>query len=244
MRRVISAGAPPSLRVGDGLESQGRRAGRFRPPPLEGTGHPLEDHVQYWNRWDDGNVVVRDISDLARRYAPLQAVRWASPDARRAHLGITMAHTCGTGFQPVNEVSRGKTIHHTMIRTGRIDNVDVHDGLPPEPMTIFMKWLAREAREQTAWARRHLADRVVTWQFDTADGLKYAANYDSAEPIAHLTPKMVRLRMRGPAADTKPAAEEADEVLTLSEDEGLYGDGSLAFQKALTHYLRRVIERG
>lgn len=36
----LDAGIPPSLRVGDGLECQGRGAGQFRLPPLKETGHP------------------------------------------------------------------------------------------------------------------------------------------------------------------------------------------------------------
>ncbi|RMF71330.1 MAG: hypothetical protein D6744_18085, partial [Planctomycetota bacterium] len=38
------------------------------------VGLPLDDAVQYWTRWEDPRVVLRDIADLTRRFAPLQAV--------------------------------------------------------------------------------------------------------------------------------------------------------------------------
>ena len=210
-------------------------------------GAPLEDHLQYWNRWDDAYVVVRDLADLARRYPPLRPLRWPSSQPDVARLGIVLA------------MSDKPAARHTMFRTGRIDNVDVHDGLPPEPMAIFMKWLAREAREQTEWARRYLADRVVTWQFDTADGLKYAVNFDPtgplAEPVAQAsslclhrqdagaTLTVVSVRLGDRAAEQGNVAADTGEEIILTQDEGLYGDGSLGFQDVLTRRLRQLIER-
>lgn len=188
---------------------------------------PLAEHVQYWTRWGDANTIVRDIADLARRYAPLRAVRWASADPTIAQLGITLA-------QPGDRPAR-----HILFCTGRMDSLEVHDGLPPEPMMIFMKWLAREAREQTAWARQHLAGKVITWRFATADGLKYAVNYD-AEPEIAPPPETVRLRMD--LAASHGATEDAAPRITLTDDEGLHGDRSLLFQDTLTGQLRQVIE--
>jgi hypothetical protein len=189
-------------------------------------GAPLADHLQYWNRWDDGNVVVRDLSDLARRYAPLAAVRWQSGDDRLAHLGVAL-------LPP-----GGRRRRQTMFCTGRIDTLSAHEGLPPEPMAIFMKWLAREAREGTDWARRHLAEQVVSWQFDTADGLRYAVNFDSARELGEPAPRICRLRvMDGRVVD------ERGEVV-VAHDEGLYGDRSLAYLDALVGWLRREIEAG
>ena len=190
---------------------------------------PLPDHVQYWNRWEDGTVVVRDLADFALRQPALQAVRWASPDPALAHLGLTL--------RPPNAT------RHTLIRTGRIDSVGVHDGLPPEPMTIFMKWLAREVAEQTSWGRRHLAGRAVTWQFDTADGLKYASQFDSAAPLAHLPVESIRVRLDDAGTAARAARAGRDDVILMTKDEGLYGDTALVFQHTLTRRLRAVLER-
>jgi len=198
-------------------------------------GQPASDHVQYWNRWDDGNVVVRDISDLSRRYPPLCAIRWASATPGLAHLGILLG--------PLE----GEATSQVVIRTGRIDGAGVHAGLPPEPLVIFMKWLAREARERTSWARRHLRGRAVLWQFDTADGLKHAANFDAAPSFPERGTTVVKLRLRSGVGcvsgeETAEGSSTAP-VIEFSRDEGLYGDGSLAFQDTLTRRLRRVIER-
>ncbi len=192
---------------------------------------PVQDHLQYWTRWEDANTIVRDIADLERRYAPLRAVRWAAPEESLAHLGVVLAQP---DARPTCSI---------VLSTGRIDNLDAHDGLPPEPMMIFMKWLAREVRDGTPWARRHLAGKVVTWRFETADGLKYAANYDATgSPAGAPRPaaRLVRLRLASPAA-AEPAAGSPPPI-TLADDEGLHGDGSLRFQDTLTGLLRREIE--
>jgi hypothetical protein len=207
-------------------------AGRFGPlltPTINAhllrahLGAPVPDTQQYWNRWDDGDTIVRDLGDLARRYQPLAAYRWATDDANVAHLGIAV--------EPAEEPPRV----HVMFKTGRIDAVDPHDGFPPEPLAIYMKWLAREARENTRWARKHLSDKLVTWQFDTCDGLKYAANFDAPPPYAAKSPKITRLRLDLAGDPTDP------NVFTY--DEGLYGDHALQFQADLTKRLTRLIER-
>lgn len=190
---------------------------------------PLPDHVQYWNRWASGDVLIRDIADLAGRYSPLRPVRWAPLDAGRAHLGLSLTMPGHEARPPL------------LIRTGRIDDDVLHDGLPAEPMMIFMKWLAREAREQTAWAQTHLAGRPVVWQFDTTGGLKYAVSFDAAQPTDGRRPQVVRLRLAGPA---EPAPEPTDLVVTIPQDEGLHGDRSPAWQDALTRRLIRLVEWG
>lgn len=191
-------------------------------------GGPVADDVQYWNRWVDSQIMVRDISDLARRYPPLRAVRWASADTAVAHLGVALPAPAGA-----------KSGRALLIRTGRIDNLAVHPGLPPEALIIFMKMLVREARERTFWARRYLRDLTVVWQFDTAAGLRYVANYASAATVVPEDPKTVTLCQAG--GDQAGNAASATE--TFAEDEGLFGDGSLEYQARLSSRLRTLIER-
>lgn len=190
---------------------------------------PLADHVQYWNRWATGDVLIRDITDLAGRYPPLRPVRWAAAGGPVAHLGLALSMPDEHARPPL------------LIRTGRVDDTAPHDGLPAEPMMIFMKWLAREVREQTPWARTHLAGRTVFWQFDTADGLKYAAQFEAAQSANGYPPQVVRLRLATGAA---PRSEPGDLLITIPQDEGLHGDGSPAWQDALTRRLTRLLERG
>jgi hypothetical protein len=187
-------------------------------------GAPLDDHLQFWTRWDAPDTTVRDIADLPRRYPPLRTARWAATTPGVAHLGITC--------MPVAE----RITRHVMLCSGRIDPLAVHDGLPPEPMMILMKWLAREVREQTAWARQYLRGTAVTWQFDTAGGLKYAANYTAA--LSQPAPEVVPIRLRMPRS-----ADEAGNgpTIVLSDDEGLHGDRALAFQDTLIRHVRRVL---
>jgi hypothetical protein len=149
----------------------------------------------------------------------------------------------------LNRAAPARTV---LIRTGRIDNLDLHDGLPPEPMMIIMKQLAREAREATAWAQRYLANVNLVWQFETAAGLRYAVNYASAESFAfgtvyssHLyplngskdsTPSNVR---SGAAPRNNPARGES---ALLTQGEGIYGDGSLDYLRQLMSHVRGLIE--
>jgi hypothetical protein len=144
-----------------------------------------------------------------------------------AHLGIT---------QPA---LGGSPARHLLVRTGRIDQRDPHDGLPAEPLMIFMKWLAREACERTSWARQHLTRQSITWQFDTAEGLKYAVQFDAATEFPGVRTDILRTRF-------EPASDAASEpgTLTLAADEGLHGDAALELQEALTRRLRAWIEHG
>lgn len=207
-------------------------AGRFGPsfaPRLADhlfrmlLGGPIDDDVQYWNRWDESGIVVRDIADAPGRYPPLESARWAG-DRRFARLGLW------TRPQP------GVTPRELLlIRTGRIDHAGIHNGLPPEPMTIFMKQLARDLREQTPWAATNLGDRIVAWQFDSAVGLKYAAHYRSAAEIpTELPTRVLDLCMAG-GANPAPA-------LAIEVAEGIYGDGSIEFQQVLSRTIRRWID--
>lgn len=188
---------------------------------------PVADDLQYWNRSNETQIVVRDLADLARRYLPLRAVRWRGGAVGLAHLGVAFVADAAPSSGTLT------------ISTGRIDALDLHDGLPSEPMTIFMKWLAREWREQTDWARRHLAGRTIVWQFDAALGHKYAVEYDSAAALPGGTNTVVRLRAGGP-----PNGRAArTSIQYLNADDGLLGDGSFAFQDELTSRLRRLIEQ-
>ncbi len=188
-------------------------------------GAEIHDGVQYWNRWDDANLVVRDIVDLARRYAPLRALRWAPAADGVVRLGVAAANPAAA--------------RRLVLCSGRIDSVHPHDGVPPEPMQIFMKWLARELRENTAWARRHLAATEVVWQFDAAAGLKYAQNYEAAPAGSsgraedHVRLRFVREKVR--------EGSDADE-LTFTDDLGIFGEGSHEFQARLTRRLMNRIE--
>jgi hypothetical protein len=133
-----------------------------------------------------------------------------------------------------------------MVSTGRIDQRSSHDGVPAEPMTIFVKWLAREARERTRWAQRFLQRAAVTWQFDTADGLKCAAQFESATGVVGRKP-LSTLILRTGSAERRQRSNSSDraavEVHTLPANIGVLGDGSLAYQAELTKRLRRWIEQ-
>lgn len=196
---------------------------------------PIADSVQYWNRWDMSHVVLRDIAEMPRRYQPLRAVRWKSRERGVASLGIVLSAP--------NEQGRTRRL---VIRTGRIDRRCSHVGVPPEPMIIFMKWLAREAREQTRWAVRHLKDTSITWQFDAAEGLKYALLYDAAT-AADSSPAAASLTIVtddvGASGPTSPARRGGVSTMTIPRDAGVYGDLSLDYQSDLTNRLRRWIER-
>lgn len=218
-----------------------RRHGRLLAPRLAEhllrmhLGGPLADSVQYWNRWDDCQVLVRDLGDLPRHYPPLRAVRWASEERGVARLGITLP--------PAN---KGRKPRHLMLCTGRIDQLCSHDGVPPEPIAIFMKWLVRESRERTRWASSHLDDTTITWQFDTADGLKYALHFDSATGVAADRPISTLILKASDARRERPAASRCEgsaRAMTLPADAGIFGDRSLPYQADLTARLRRWIEQ-
>jgi hypothetical protein len=190
-------------------------------------GGAVPDFVQYWNRWDETHIVVRDLLDLARRYAPLQAYRWGTAAGGVARLGLTI---------PALD---GHADCHLTVSTGRIDNHSPGSGLAPESLAIFMKWLAREARERTAWAVRALARRSITLQFDTAAGLRYAHTYPAAPaPGALGAERHVQLRCT-PAAGGRNSPGARD--LCVPDDTGLFGEGSHDFQKRLTDALTGIL---
>lgn len=206
-------------------------------------GAPVADHLQHWNPWEDGRILVRDLADFARRYPPLMPVRWRSGEPGLAHLGITLstrALASSNSHAGAHVASRTATARHLLISTGRIDRLDVHDGVPAEPMMIALKWLAREVREATPWAARHLADLIVTWQFDTAEGHYYLDAFDSAAKVLGPPDAHIRLRRRRVSA-----AREVDAACgeTIDLDEGLLGDASFECQQRLTRWLIERIER-
>jgi hypothetical protein len=107
-----------------------------------------------------------------------------------------------------------------------------------------MKFLARDARERTAWARRYLSRLTVVWQFDTAAGVRYASGYPPAGPdlIAH----SLQLRAEGPGFGSVGRSHRAVQgglPAALDWDEGLLGDGALEYQARLERKLRTLIER-
>lgn len=210
-------------------------AGHFGPPAAPRLAlhlarvqlaQPLADCVQYWTRWDDADVIVRDIADLARRFAGLHAVRWADRRDGAAQLGLSLAGPAGG--------------RHLMLRTGRIDSA-AEDGVPPEPMMILWRWLAREAAEQTPWARRHLAGRIVTWQFDAFAGRRYALQFTAATelPAPH-EGDVLNIRTTLRHVPHKPPA--ASNELVFPRDLGHFGDGSLAFLAELARHVRAWLE--
>ncbi|GMU81227.1 MAG: hypothetical protein AMXMBFR47_10980 [Planctomycetota bacterium] len=200
---------------------------------------PVDDWAQYWNRWDDIRIVVRDIADLARRFSPLRPVRWASPDRSRVVLGLALEP------RPHAANGDGKPRRHILLKTGRIDNLEPHTGLPAEPMMIVMKMLAREVREDTAWARRHLEGVAVTWQFETAGGQRYATLFDAPTGAIAAPPTDVyRLGVVAPSTSdlAQPAPAGDDEYdLTLPASAGFLGDRAHAWQERLNSAIRRWI---
>jgi hypothetical protein len=188
---------------------------------------PLHDDLQYWNRWEDSRILVRDIADLARRFVPLSAVRWAADDEDVAKLGLVLA-------------ARQPDAPGLVFSTGRIDEAGLHDGLPPEPLMIVMKMLAREAREQTDWARRYLNNLHLIWQFDAAAGTRYAANYASALTVLGEQPQLRIVTLRR-AGDGEASDGAVDGRVIL--DEGIHGDGSFEILARLLSFFRTQIEQ-
>ncbi|MFN0135311.1 MAG: hypothetical protein ACKVS9_04245 [Phycisphaerae bacterium] len=188
------------------------------------VGLPCETWAQYWTRGDDLTLLLRDIADLARRYEPLVPVRWQTSKGVTP-LGITLA-------AGENAIRR-----HVMFRTGRIDAGSLHDGLPAEPMMIFMRRLSREVRERTAWARENLRDVTVTWQFETTSGQKYCVAYDSAAELA-------ARRFEATEAYVIRGGGAPDADIAIAADEGILGDGSLDFQPELSRRLIAILREG
>lgn len=186
---------------------------------------PLPDAAQYWTRWEEVPVILRDIAELPRRYEPLRALRWAGGEQGLAELGISIAPA-----GPIRE--------HVLISTGRIDCAGRHDGLPPEPMMIFMKWLAREARQQSEWFVREFDGIAVTWIFQSAVGTEYVSQYPAADARLTSAPsRMVRLRLYG-------GAEQGNaHTIAIQAPAGVLGDGSLDFQSDFTRRVMEIIVR-
>lgn len=186
-------------------------------------GGPLEDETQYWNRWDETHIIIRDIADMTRRYSGLQPVRYA-PHRERITLGLAL--------------NSANTQRRLLIDTGRIDLQEHHDGVPPEPLMIVMRWLERRSREQTPWARRYLAGCGITWCFSSAAGQKYATMFQAAPSgtaaLQHLHIRMGREDRIDRYNDTMFA--------TLRDDVGILGDGSMGFVERLMTMIAGAIE--
>ena len=195
---------------------------------------PHDDAVQYWTRWNEIPVVVRDIGELPRRYPPMRTLRWAPTAEGIERLGLS-----------VPALKRSGSARHLMFSTGRIDQAGSHDGLPPEPFEIFMKWLVRERRECTSWAEKYLSDTTVTWQFDTAEGLKYASLYNSAAQVAMPKPRnMLYLHSDAEAGTGGVVRGEGkhNTAWRIPAGAGIFGDRSHEYQADLTRRLRGWIE--
>ena len=78
----------------------------------------------------------------------------------------------------------------------------------------------------------------MTWQFDSAEGLRYATQFDAADVASDVKPEVVRVRL----AEDESSVDATGDVITLPGDEGLHGDGALALQDTLARHLRRVLE--
>ncbi|MBL8880489.1 MAG: hypothetical protein JNG88_15360 [Phycisphaerales bacterium] len=189
------------------------------------AGCPLSEDGQYWNRWDETHIIIRDIADMTRRYAGLQPARFA-PGGGAALLGITL--------KP-NEARR-----HVIFETGRIDLRERHDGVAPEPMMIVMRVLERRLREGDAWALRNLAGCGVTWVFASASGHKYATMFPAGAAINAESTSFVQMRMSD--ADTAETMASVRRI-TLRDDVGLLGDGSIEFVGRLMERVKKEIER-
>ncbi len=200
-------------------------------------GEPLTDGVQYWTPSEDIPTLIRDIADAPRRYPSLRAARWASRDGL-ARLGL---HLPAQGGPPRR---------HLLIQTGRVDRGGAHNGWPAEPLLIFCKWLARQAATGSPWALRNLRQVATTWQFDTADGLRYAAMFPAfpGEPAGVGEGVHVRFagqqEVRGCSAivDALPGGDGGALEFDLRRDLGVFGDGSIAFQSRLQRALTSRIE--
>lgn len=193
-------------------------------------GCTLAAETQYWTRWDDARVVVRDISDMARRYAPLDAARWRPDTPGLLSLGLTLP--CD------DRPARNGPPRHFVIRTGRIDQCEQHDGVPPEPLMILMRQLARDWQEQTDWAQRHLKNARVSWQFEAADGVRYGVLFHAGDPaVAPSATLTVRTRDDARAVgNVRRAGGRAE--LHVPASVGIFGDRSLDYQSRLTSTIR------
>ncbi len=189
-------------------------------------GLPIADDAQYWKRWDDTRVVARDIADLGRRYG-LRPVRWrAKPD------GSTLLGLCLDAL--------GSSAERTLILSSGSIDAGRGDGVPPEPLMILMKQLAREVRERSEWAAQRLGRVRLVWRFETHAGSRYATMYDAALPgddAGHA------VEMRVGDAESGAYVTDLGDRWVLRRLRGLLGDESLLFQQDLDGATRRWIER-
>lgn len=198
-------------------------------------GAPLDDRWQYWNRWDDEHVVVRDIADLTRRYPALRTARWAPAEGGCARLGLAVAD------------ARRELDEHVLICTGRADELELHDGLPPEPFAMLMKMLARDRQDEQPWALRLLAKRALVWQFDTAGGTRFAASYQSAAQLPEASSRRV-LRAYAdadlPFGVVELAEHDGNAILRCAPGAGVFGNASFQYLDNLLHAIERFVRDG
>lgn len=211
-------------------------SGRFGPPLAPRlAGHLLRMHTaaeidpwaQFWCRGFDDRINVRDIADAARRFAPLRAVRWQSPDPRVAMLGLSLEGPA-PGGRPAREL---------LVDSGRIDGEEYHDGLPMEPFVILWRQMAREVAGRTAWANRSLCNLRLTWRFATTAGLRYAPLFDAAGP-AQTPERTVEIAFadQPPRVDVPAAAAVASRLL-LPRDRALFGEHSFELQQRIRTFI-------
>ncbi len=214
-------------------------------------GGALHEDARYWNRWDDMRVVVRDIADFVRRYPSFRALRWKSPRAGVASLGLALDCRVDGQTRPVRQFA---------IETGRIDFCERHDGVAPEPMMILMRTLSSEWQRRTAWAEKHLAGTEIVWQFEAAEGQRYATLYDAASGLNGTPSASARgtaaglpdarstssLRIQSSPTTIQVGAIRVDgvkSVLEVPAEVGIFGDRSIDFQQKLTAQIRKWIAK-
>ncbi len=208
------------------------------------AGSAIADGQQFWNRWDDAAVVLRDIADLPRRFDALRTVRWArDEESGVARLGLSLGGEESGGSHGVAGARR-----HLVISTGRIDQTAIHDGVPPEPMLILMKALAR-GHTANAGPKAFGGGTRLTWQFDAADGLRYASHFGSAAELPD-TQNVHVLRLHAERALDKPLWVKRDsgaggaweQAVRLPEVQGVLGDGSLDYLRMLVAVIETWLE--
>lgn len=203
-------------------------------------GAHLDDSVQYWLPSADPACLVRDIAECANRHPPLRSVRWAAApdDARVMHLGLALP-SAAPRFDDARESSVGPPI---IIRTGRMDDPLAEHALSAEPMLILMRYLARERREAGRWIARHLGNRALVWQFDTAIGSKFAHMFDSAADVIDTADALVLNLRFGDQSEPPATADRRIFHASIPPQSGLLGDGSMLFQGQLLAAVTRFLD--
>lgn len=233
VRDVLSASMPTArgeLLITDIPWLAAGRRGRLLAPRLVShllrmhAGCGIAEDVQYWNRWDETHIIVRDIADMTRRYAGLQPARWAASGGASV-MGITLMP---------REAQR-----HLILETGRIDAREPHDGVAPEPMMIVMRVLERRLRERQAWATRYLSRCGVTWMFASASGHKYATMFPAGATIDASAVSLSQIRMSGEDSVREQVGARS---IALRDDVGLLGDGSIEFVGRLLKRVEKEVE--